>query len=150
MKPTIKLVQSVTPEWCLPDRYLLSWVVPLQRNRSRQSAGVQMHICMTGKPAATAWIQISKRKNLTWEECLDMEKRKMVPSFPIWQLCMPMHCTKPVTPKKDTKFFRLCLILQWILNAAKCTRESRNISIIREEAYTHIWPELQAGICWPW
>ncbi len=60
------------------------------------------------------------------------EKRKMVQSFPIWQLCMQMHCIKPVMPEKAIRFFGHCWILQWILTAVKCILEFLNILIIRE------------------
>ena len=76
-----------------------------------------------------------------------MEKRKTERYFPIWLLCMAMHCIKTAMQKKDIKFWKRFWTLPWILRTAGCILEFRNILIIREEDCMHILPVLQAGIC---
>ena len=78
-----------------------------------------MHICMTGKAGGY-------RLNTDFkEEKFDLGRmfgfaygeKENGAVFSHMAVMYANALYKPVTPKKDTKFFRLCLILQWILNA---------------------------------
>ena len=66
------------------------------------------------------------------------EKRKIGAVFSsIWQLYNTKLVKAQSRQRRIHKFFRLCPVLQWILNAAKKHQEClRQLEIIRKKAYT--------------